>query len=68
MSGQNCGYIMRKKGGLDMWQDWVNFIIGVIIFVAALAGAQSSWIYWLGGLLVAIFAVWSALAKQSKEH
>ena len=51
-----------------MWQDWVNFIIGVIIFVAALAGAQSSWIFWLGGLLVAFFSVWSALAKQSKGH
>ncbi len=51
-----------------MWQDWVNFVIGVIIFVAALAGVGSNVIFWLGGLLVAIFSVWSALAKQSSGH
>lgn len=51
-----------------MWQDWVNFIIGVIIFVAAVVGAQSHIIFWLGGLLVAFFSVWSALAKQSGGH
>ncbi len=51
-----------------MWQDWVNFILGVIIFVAALAGVEAKFIFWLGGLLVAFFSVWSALAKQSPKH
>ena len=46
-----------------MWQSWINFILGIIIFIAALANVSASWIYWLGGLLIAIFGLWGGLSK-----
>jgi len=46
-----------------MWQNWINFILGIIIFIAALANVSANWIYWLGGLLIAILGLWGGLSK-----
>ena len=48
-----------------MWQAWVNFVIGLIIFIVALFVPQApNWIYWLGGLIVAVLSIWQALSKK----
>ncbi len=47
-----------------MWQNWINFIIGIIIFIAALAKVEANWIYWLGGIIVAILGLWGGLSKK----
>jgi hypothetical protein len=47
-----------------MWQLWITFILGIILFIVGLAKFQGIWLFWLGGLLVALFSLWGVLAKK----
>ncbi len=49
-----------------MWQSWISFILGLIIFFVAILTKDLmsvKWILWLGGLLIAIFGLWGGLSK-----
>ncbi len=48
-----------------MWKQWVNFVVGVIFVIMALSGSSSSVYYLVGGIIVAVLAIWSALEKKS---
>lgn len=44
-----------------MWQDWINFILGIVLLIVAYAAATSTtWIVIIG-ILVVIFSLWGAL-------
>ncbi len=48
-----------------MWQAWVNFILGALIFLVAIfVESPPTWIYWIGGLLIAIISLFQAIGKK----
>ncbi len=47
-----------------MWQNWINFILGIIIFVCAIANVEITWLYWALGLIVAILGIWGGVSKK----
>jgi hypothetical protein len=46
-----------------MWQDWVNFILGIVLLAVAYAGAGTTWIA-VVGVLIIIFSLWGALSTK----
>lgn len=48
-----------------MWKQWVNFIVGVVFVIMALSGSVSESLYLVGGIIVAVLSVWSAMEKKS---
>ncbi|HVS79750.1 MAG TPA: SPW repeat protein [Candidatus Paceibacterota bacterium] len=54
-----------------MWQQWVNFILGLWIIVSAYAGMTGAALttnLLVVGVLVAILALWGALQAGSHER
>jgi hypothetical protein len=54
-----------------MWQQWVNAILGIAIIAVPFIGLTAAALTWtlvVGGVLVAILAVWSAMREQSPEY
>ncbi len=48
-----------------MWQDWLNFLLGLWLVIAGFipalnTGAAKMWDYLIVGVLVLIFALWTA--------
>jgi hypothetical protein len=60
MTNQN----MQAPGrGASPWQDWVNLILAVWLFVSPWflqIGAPASWNAWIVSVAVAVFALWAA--------
>ncbi|HUC01931.1 MAG TPA: hypothetical protein VMA75_03425 [Candidatus Paceibacterota bacterium] len=46
-----------------MWQDWVNFILGIVLIVIAYSAASTTWIA-IVGVLIIIFSLWGALGGR----
>jgi VanZ family protein len=46
-----------------MWQDWVNFVLGILLLVIAYSTASATWIA-IVGVLVIIFSLWGALGTK----
>lgn len=56
-----------------MWQQWVNAVLGLAIIVVPFLGLTSTSLMWtliVGGLAVAILALWGASQEtmERQEH
>ncbi len=47
-----------------MWKQWVNFVVGVILVIMSLTAATVDVYYLIGGVIVAVLAIWSAMEKK----
>lgn len=47
-----------------MWKQWVNLILGLVVVVFALTGADHTIRFVVAGVLVAVIALWAALEKK----
>jgi hypothetical protein len=46
-----------------MWQEWINFILGIIVLIFAYSGAGATWLA-IAGVLIVIFSLWGALGSK----
>lgn len=53
-----------------MWQQWLNGILGLILFFTGIAGGMAT-VVWLLGIIIAALAFWSASLERAhmrEEH
>lgn len=57
---------------LSLWQEWVNLILGIWLFIAPWALgfsnlANAAWDHWIVGVLVFLFALWDLGTIRSRS-
>lgn len=54
------------------WQDWVNLILGIWLFLSPWFGlaqtSTSAWNSWIFGAAIAVFSAWALSAPQKWEE
>ncbi len=60
----DSGAYASRLSNKNMWKQWVNFIVGVIIVIMALTSSMSETYYLIGGIIVAVLSIWAALGKK----
>lgn len=48
-----------------MWKQWINFILGLLVMVFAYLGGAHTLRFVIAGLVIAVLALWAALAKRA---
>lgn len=54
-----------------MWQQWINAVLGLVAIALpflSLSSAALTWTLVIGGIAVAVLAIWGALRDQSTEY
>ena len=66
-------HVMDKRGSANNWQDWVNLILAVWLFISPwvlnFAGQQTpSWDAWIVGVVVAVLSIAALTQVQVWEE